>query len=301
MEFAGRDVISILDFTRRDLEHLFKVSDRMIPIAQGKRKSKLLEGKNLGVLFYEPSTRTRISFEAAMLRLGGGITGFADPLITRAAGGAHEAKEELDDMIRVIDAYVDVIVIRSLTEGSAKTAADYAKVPVINGGDGMTEHPTQAILDLYTILKEKGKIDGLKIAQIGNLAGARTAKSFALGASAFDVDLVFVTREEDSFSDDLIEKMERRLGRKPTVVHDADPVPYIADADIVRVNGGPYTLDMSMLRKLKKDVRILHPMPRGPEIAREVDTTPNAAYFREVFYGMVTRMALLSLILGRIR
>jgi aspartate carbamoyltransferase catalytic subunit len=299
--FAGKDVISILDFTRKDLEHLFRVSDRMLPIAQGKRKSRILERKNLGVLFYEPSTRTRISFEAAMLRLGGGVTGFANPEVTRAVGGAHETKEELDDMVRVIGRYVDVMVIRSLVEGSARTAAECADIPVINGGEGVTEHPTQAMLDLYTILKEKRKIDGLKIALIGNLTNSRTAKSFALGASNFDVNLVLVSPKEESFSDSLIRDIESRSGHKPEVVNDSDFPSFLSEADVIRVNNGPYTLDLTTLQKLRKDVTILHPMPRGSEIAREVDGTQNAAYFRQVFYGMVTRMALLSLILAKVK
>jgi aspartate carbamoyltransferase catalytic subunit len=301
MGFAGKDVISILDFTRRNFEHLFTVSDRMIEVAQGRRKSRILEGKNLGVLFYEPSTRTRISFEAAMLRLGGGVTGFANPEVTRAAGGAHETVEELDDMIRVIEKYVDVMVIRSLIEGSAATAAYLANIPVINGGDGVTEHPTQAMLDLYTILKEKHKIDGLKIAQIGNLGNSRTAKSFALGVSNFDVDLVLVSPKEESFSAGLFRNIESKLGRKIKVVNNSNPLPFISDADVIRVNNGPYTLNLTTVQKLKKDVTILHPMPRGPEITREVDGTPNAAYFRQAFYGMVTRMALLTLVLGKIK
>ncbi|HKM51228.1 MAG TPA: aspartate carbamoyltransferase [Candidatus Bathyarchaeia archaeon] len=301
LEFAGQDVISMLSFTRKDLEHLFTVSNRMIPIAQGKRKSRILEGKNLGVLFYEPSTRTRISFEAAMNYLGGGVTGFANQNVTRASGTGGEPKEELDDMIRVVEKYVNVIVIRSLTEGSAKTAADYAKIPVINGGDGVTEHPTQAMLDLFTIMKEKGKIDGLRIVQLGNIARARSAKSFALAASVFNIDLTLASPRESSFSDQLLEKIENRLGQKPQIVNDADPVPYMKDADVVRVNTGPYTVDLAMLKKLNPNVTILHPLPRGPEIAREVDETPNAAYFRQAFYGMVTRMALLALVLGRIK
>ena len=301
MGFAGSDVISILAFTRKDLEHLFKISNRMIPIAQGKRSSRILQGKTLAVLFYEPSTRTRISFEAAMVKLGGAVTGFANPNVTRASGTGGEAKEELDDMIRVVDQYVDVMVIRSLTEGSAEAAAKYARVPVINGGDGVTEHPTQAMLDLFTILKEKKKIDGLKIAQIGNLAQSRTAKSFALGASAFNVDLTLASPRESQFSDAIIDKIENRLGRKPKIVNDPDPVPYIKDADVLRVNGGTYTVDMAMLKKLNPNITILHPLPRGPEITREVDETANAAYFREVFYGLTTRMALLALILKRVK
>src|SRR2546427_12523485 len=143
----------MLDFTKEDLEKLFEVSNLMIPIAKGDAKSKSLEGKILGVLFYEPSTRTRISFESAMLRLGGTVTGFADPMVTRAAPREKGAREELDDMVRVMEKYVDIMVIRSLEEGSARLAANYAKIPVINGGDGERENPTQAKLDLFTKIK----------------------------------------------------------------------------------------------------------------------------------------------------
>jgi len=298
MGFRERDVVSILDFTREDLEHLFRVSEEMIPIAEGRVKSRILEGKNLGVLFYEPSTRTRLSFESAMLRLGGGVTGFADPRVTRASGIGKEPKEELDDMVRVVEKYVDVMVIRSLAEGSARTAADYAKIPVINGGDGVTEHPTQAMLDLFTILKEKGKIDGLKIVQMGNIRGSRTAKSFALALSNFDVDLVLLSPKKTSFSSQLVKTIEQKLGHKPRIVNGRDPIPHIKDADVLRVNSGPYVVNKVLLEKLKQDVTILHPMPRGREIARDVDRTPNAAYFRQTFFGLCTRMALLALILG---
>lgn len=295
--FKGKDVVSMLDFTRRDLEHLFETSEKMIPIAEGRRKSRILEGKNLGVLFYEPSTRTRISFEAAMLRLGGGVTGFANPMVTRAAGTGIEAKEQLDDMIRVVEKYVDVMVIRSLVDGTAKSAADYAKIPVINGGDGATEHPTQAMLDLFTILKEKKKIDGLKIVQMGRLVDSRSHKSFALGVSNFDVDLVLVSPEEGQLPNQLIERI-KKSGLKPEIVNEPDPLPYIRDADVIRVTFGPYVVNRDFLKSLKKDVTILHPLPRGPEVARDVDETPNACYFRQVFYGLCVRMALLSLILG---
>jgi aspartate carbamoyltransferase catalytic subunit len=301
LRFAGKNVISILDFSRKDLEHIFRVSDRMVPLAQGKRKSRILEGKNLGVLFYEPSTRTRISFEAAMLRLGGCVTGFSNPNVTRASGTGGEPKEELDDMIRVMDQYVDVMVIRSLIEGSARTAADYSKVPVINGGDGITEHPTQAMLDLFTILREKRRIDGLKIAQIGNIAKSRSAKSFLLGAAAFDIDLTLVSPKDSSLTNELVAKIQNRLGHELEISNDSDPLPHICDADVVRVNTGPYVLNREMLSKMKNDVTILHPLPRGAEVARDVDGTNNAAYFRQVFCGLATRMALLSLVLGKIK
>ncbi len=298
MGFEGRDVISILDFTRKDFEHLLEVSNEMIPVAERRTRLKILEGNVLGVLFYEPSTRTRISFESAMLRLGGAVTGFATPTVTRASGTGGEPKEELDDMIRVVERYVDVMVIRSLTDGSARTAANYAKVPVINGGDGVTEHPTQAMLDLFTILKEKGRIDGLKIVQMGNLAGSRSQKSFALGISNFDVDLVLIAPKRSSLSEELVKTIESKLGRRPNIVNERDPLRHICDADVIRVTTGPYCINKALLGKLNRDVTILHPMPRGPEVARDVDGSPNAAYFRQVFYGVCTRMALLSLILG---
>lgn len=299
--FLQKDVISILDFTRTDLEHLLQVSNEMIPIAEGKQTSKILEGKVLGVLFYEPSTRTRLSFESAMLRLGGGVTGFATPAVTRVSGSGNEPKEELDDTIRVIENYVDVMVIRSLTEGSAKMAANYARIPVINGGDGVTEHPTQAMLDLLTIQKEKGRIDGLKIVQIGNLAGSRSQKSFSLGVSNFKVDLVLASSRKQAYSKKLIDKIESKLGRPPTIVNQRDPLAQVRDADIIRVTTGPYLVNKALLKKLKPDATILHPLPRGPEVARDVDKSPNAAYFRQTFYGVCTRMGLLSLILGAIQ
>ena len=176
MEFKGRDIISIEDFTQQEINHILDVTKSMEPLAKG--GSDLLKGKILATLFFEPSTRTRLSFETAMLKLGGNYIGFAEPDLTSAQKG-----ENLADTVRTVENYADAIALRHSLEGSAKLAAEFSKVPIINAGTGAEEHPTQALIDLYTIRKEKGKIDGLKIALVGDLRYGRTVHSLAYGVS----------------------------------------------------------------------------------------------------------------------
>lgn len=282
------------------MEHVFDVADSLRPVAEGREISKALSGKILGNLFYESSTRTRLSFESAMLRLGGGCTGFADPASSRAVTKGFEQKELLDDMIRVVERYVDVIVIRTLQDGSAQISADYANIPVINAGDGKNEHPTQALLDLYTIRHERNHIDGLKIVQLGCLNVSRSHRSFAFAISKYDVDLVFLSPKKYAFGRDILSRVEKNLGHKPTIVTSSKALPTILDADVIRVTFGIQPITARTLQKTKSDLTVLHPLPRGPEIARDVDSSAKAAYFREVFNGLCTRMALLSLVLGSV-
>ncbi|MEM3608117.1 MAG: aspartate carbamoyltransferase, partial [Candidatus Bathyarchaeia archaeon] len=188
MGFKGRDIISINDLSRDELEHIFDVTDSMASIAE--RRPKLLEGRILANLFFEPSTRTRLSFESAMLRLGGGVLGFHE-----ARGTSVEKGENLADTIRVVENYADLIVIRHPLEGAARLAAEFAEIPVINAGSGPGEHPTQALLDLYTIRREAGGIDGLEIGLIGDLKYGRTAHSLAYALSRYDVKLHFISPE----------------------------------------------------------------------------------------------------------
>ena len=301
LNWINQDVISTINMEKNDMEQVFDVADTLRPVAEGREKSRALEGKILGNLFYESSTRTRLSFESAMLRLGGGCTGFADPASSRAVTKGFEQKELLDDMIRVVEKYVDIIVIRSLHDGSAELSANYASVPVINAGDGRNEHPTQALLDLYTIRHEKKNIDGLKIVQLGCLNVSRSQRSFAFAVSKYDVDLVFLSPKKYAFGRDVLNKIEKNLGHKPTVVTSSKALPTIADADVIRVTFGIQPINARTLQKAKNDLIVLHPLPRGPEVARDVDSTPHAVYFREVFNGLCTRMALLSLILGSVK
>ena len=188
MEFQGRDIISIEDFSRKEIDYILDKSESMEPLA--KTGSDMLKGKILATLFYEPSTRTRLSFEAAMLKLGGGNIGFADADFASVKKG-----ENLADTVRTVENYADVIALRHGLEGAAKLAAEFSKVPIINGGTGAEEHPTQALTDLYTIRKEKGKIDGLKVAILGDLRYGRTVHSLAYALAFYNIELFLVSPE----------------------------------------------------------------------------------------------------------
>lgn len=188
MEFEGRDIISIKDFSSEEINYIFKTAKNMEPVAA--KGSNMLRGKILATLFFEASTRTRLSFESAMHKLGGSAIGFAEAEIASVKKG-----ENLADTVRVVESYADVIALRHPLEGAARLAAEFSKVPIINGGSGAEEHPTQALLDLYTIKKEKGKIDGLKIALVGDLRYGRTVHSLAYALSLYDIELYLVSPE----------------------------------------------------------------------------------------------------------
>ncbi len=302
VEFKGRDIISIEDFSREEINHLLDVAKDMEPLAKG--GSDMLKGKILATLFFEPSTRTRLSFETAMLKLGGGYIGFAEPDITSARKG-----ENLADTIRTVENYADVIALRHNLEGSAKLAAEYAKVPIINAGTGAEEHPTQALIDLYTIRKEKGKIDGLKVALVGDLRYGRTVHSLAYALALYNVELFLVSPETLRMRKDVLETIQSKL----SVTENANLEEIIPKIDVLYVTRiqkerfpdaaeyakvkGAYRVDLETIKKAKKDLIILHPLPRVDEIAPEVDMTPQARYFQQVWNGIVVRMALLSLVL----
>ncbi|MCJ7561841.1 MAG: aspartate carbamoyltransferase, partial [Thermoplasmata archaeon] len=185
--FKGMDIVSIRDFSRDQIEHVLDVAEKMLPIAKGEEKSKLLDGKILGSLFYEPSTRTRLSFDAAMTRLGGSTLGFDEPKGSSVAKG-----ETLADTIRMVDAYCDVIVLRHPQEGAARMSAHFADKPILNAGDGAGQHPTQTMLDLFTIRKSKGKIDGNHVVIVGDLKFGRTVHSLSEALGMFGAELTFV-------------------------------------------------------------------------------------------------------------
>lgn len=304
LEFKGRDIISLRDFSRQEIDYILEMSRAMEPMARA--GSDLLRGKILATLFFEPSTRTRLSFESAMHRLGGSAIGFADAEITSVKKG-----ENLADTMRVVESYADVIVVRHPLEGAARLAAEFAGVPVINGGSGAEEHPTQALLDLYTIVKEKGEIDGLNVALVGDLRYGRTVHSLAYALSLYDVKLFFVSpdmlrmrREVLQVIKEEIEVIEKNNLEK--IIGDID-VLYMTRiqkerfpdaAEYAKVKGS-YRVDLQLLERVKKDMIVLHPLPRVDEIAPEVDSTSHARYFQQVWNGIVTRMALLALILGK--
>jgi aspartate carbamoyltransferase catalytic subunit len=278
----------------------------MEPLA--KKGSDMLKGKILANLFFEPSTRTRLSFEAAMLKLGGSTIGFGDAEITSVKKG-----ENLDDTIRTVENYADIIALRHPLEGAAKLAAEFAKIPVINAGSGAEEHPTQALLDLYTIQKEKKKIDGLKIAIIGDLRYGRTVHSLAYALSFFNIELTLISPESLRMRREVLRTIQNKIPVAETqnlerIIPQID-VLYVTriqkerfpdQAEYAKVKGA-YRIDLKTLSNAKKDLIILHPLPRLDEIAAEVDNTPQARYFQQVWNGIVVRMALLALVLGSVK
>jgi aspartate carbamoyltransferase catalytic subunit len=303
LEFKGRDIISIKDFSREEIDYILKIAEAMEPVA--KSSSDMLRGKTLATLFFEPSTRTRLSFEAAMHKLGGSTIGFAEPGTSSIKKG-----ENLADTVRVVQNYADVLVLRHPLEGAARLAAEFADVPVINAGSGAEEHPTQALLDLYTILKERGRIDGLNIALMGDLRYGRTVHSLAYALSLYDVRLHLVSPELLRMRREVLETVRGRIEVVETTgVEETLPevdVLYVTRiqkerfpdlAEYAKVRGS-YRIDLGVLKGAKEDLIILHPLPRVGEIADEVDATPHARYFQQVWNGIVVRMALLALILG---
>jgi aspartate carbamoyltransferase catalytic subunit len=306
LAFQGRDIISIEDFTREEVDYILNISKTMEPIA--KKTSDILKGKILATLFFEPSTRTRLSFEAAMHKLGGTTISVAEPESASIKKG-----ENLADTVRTVENYADVIAMRHPLDGAAKLAAEFSKVPIINGGSGSEEHPTQALLDLYTIRKEKGKISGLKIALVGDLRYGRTVHSLAYGLSLYDVELYLVSPETLRMRREVLYAIKNKIPvteglNLETVIPQVD-VLYVTrlqkerfpdQAEYAKVKG-VYHIDLDSLRNAKKDLIILHPLPRLDEIAPEVDSTPQARYFQQVWNGIVVRMALLGLVLGALK
>jgi len=306
LEFEGKDIISIKDFSREEINHILEIAKAMEPIAL--KGSEMLKGKILATLFFEPSTRTRLSFEAAMHKLGGSTIGFAEAEIASVKKG-----ENLADTVRVVENYADVIALRHPLEGAARLAAEFAKVPIINGGSGAEEHPTQALLDLYTIMKEKGRIDGLKIAFVGDLRYGRTVHSLAYALSLYDIELYLVSPESLKMRREVLETIKKRIPvaertSLERVVSQVD-VLYVTriqkerfpePAEYAKVKGS-YKIGLETLSKAKEDLIILHPLPRIDEITADVDNTPHARYFQQVWNGIVVRMALLALILGAIK
>jgi aspartate carbamoyltransferase catalytic subunit len=305
LDFKGRDIVSIQDFSREEINYILEKSQGMEPLAT--RGSDMLKGKILATLFFEPSTRTRLSFEAAMLKLGGSTIGFADAEIASVRKG-----ENLADTIRTVENYANVIALRHPLEGAAKLAAEFSKVPILNGGTGAEEHPTQALMDLYTIKKEKGKIDGLKIALLGDLRYGRTVHSLAYALSLYDIELYLISPESLRMRREVIRAVKDRI----SIFEDKSLEQIIPQIDVLYVTRiqkerfpdpaeyvkvkGIYRINLETLRNARKDLILLHPLPRLDEIAPEVDSKPQARYFQQVWNGIVVRMALLALVLGAI-
>ena len=304
--FRGRDVLSIRDLSRADIELVLRTARKMVPIAWGKRVSKALDGKILGTLFFEPSTRTRLSFESAMHRLGGRVLGFSS-----TEGTSIQKGETLADTIRMVESYCDAIVLRHPQEGAARLAAEFTERPVINAGDGAGQHPTQTLLDLYTIWDEKGGFEGENIALVGDLKYGRTVHSLTYALSDFGANLTFVSPPTLEMPREIVEHVKEK-GLPLKITHRLEDV--IRDADVLYVTriqkerfpdpqeyekvAGVYRIDAGLLQEAKRDLIIMHPLPRVTEIAPDVDRTKHALYFKQAGNGVPVRMALLQLILG---
>jgi len=306
MDFKGKDILTLEHYSREEFDFILDTAERFEEIAAGSTKSKILEGRILATLFYEPSTRTKNSHEAAMLRLGGGVIGFDDVASTSVAKG-----ESFEDTVKTFGLYSDVIVVRHPENGSAKRAAEVTDVPVINGGDGSNQHPTQGLLDLYTIRKEKGRIDGLKVALVGDVKHTRSFHSVIYALSRYDVKISFVAPSQLQLPKSIEKDLEARqvnyekVSQLTDVIVKSDVV-YISrlqeerfprKEDAVKFRGA-YTLDLGMLRDAKDDMIIMHHLPRLWEIPKEIDDLPHARYFQQEYNGLIVRCGLLSLVLG---
>jgi aspartate carbamoyltransferase catalytic subunit len=303
MEFAGRDIVSIKDFSREEIDYVLKMTDAVEPLA--KKSSHALDGKIMATLFFEPSTRTKLSFESAMYRYGGNCLGFAEPKSASVQKG-----ENLADTVRVVESYADVLVIRHPLEGAARLAAEFASVPVINAGTGAEEHPTQAMLDLYTIRRELGKVDGLNIALAGDLRYGRTVHSLAYALSLYDINLYLVSPTLLRMRKEVLEEVSGRIKvqefEELSKVLPRVDVLYMTRIQKERFGSledyekvrGSYRLIASDLSQAKPDMIVMHPLPRVDEIEYTVDNTRHSKYFRQVWYGLLVRMSLIGLVLG---
>ncbi len=308
MTLRGKDILDGAQFTREELERIMDVAAEFQARLQRTPSLDLLSGYVMATLFFEPSTRTRLSFETAMHRLGGSVVGFSSAESTSVAKG-----ETLVDTVRTVDQYADVIVIRHPQIGSAKVAADAAEHPVINGGDGAGQHPTQALLDLYTIRAERGQVDGLTIALCGDLKYGRTVHSGVWIYRHYDCRLILVSPEALRMPAEMVAAL-RAQGMQVEETTDLEAA--LADADVLYMTRiqkerfadpaeyerlkGSYILTREMIERVNPNVTVMHPLPRVDEIAPDVDPLPNAAYFRQARNGVYVRMALLALVLGRI-
>ena len=306
MDFYDKDLVSIRDLTKDQIEYILDLSKKMVPYARGEKVKRALDGKILGNLFFEPSTRTKLSFESAAYRLGCDVIDVSEMSMTSIAKG-----ETLADTIRMVDAHCDVIVLRHPFEGAARLAADVSENPVINAGDGAGSHPTQMLLDLFTMREAKDSLDGLNVTMVGDLKYGRTVHTLAQALTNFGVKLTLVAPESLQMPQDIVDRLKRNgcVPRKTSVLEDV-----IGDADVLYVTriqrerfpdpaeyqkvAGTYRIDNAMLRNAKDDMIVMHPLPRVNEIATEVDSTPHARYFQQAFNGVPVRMAILCAILG---
>ncbi|NQV12728.1 MAG: aspartate carbamoyltransferase [Parcubacteria group bacterium] len=303
--FRDRDVISVKDLTKADIQKILQVAQQL----KKKPRPELLKNKVMASLFFEPSTRTRLSFETAMERLGGRVVGFAEAGVSSSSKG-----ESLYDAMKIVGQYVDVIAMRHPVEGSARRAAESTDKPVLNGGDGANQHPTQTLLDLFSIYETQKKLNGLEVAMVGDLKYGRTVHSLASALTHFGARLHFVAPEmlqmpsyileelkakKIKYSlheeiDEVINKVDILYMTRIQKERFTDPLDYERAKDV-------YVLTKDHLAKVKKNLRVMHPLPRVNEIATEVDATPHAYYFEQAENGLYARQALLALVLGKIK
>ena len=305
--FYAQDVISVRQFNREHLAELFGVADEMRAIVKRVGSTDLLKGHVLACLFYEPSTRTSSSFIAAMSRLGGSVIPINEVRYSSVTKG-----ESLPDTIRTLEQYADVIVLRHPDVGASQVAAEYARKPIINAGDGVGEHPTQALLDLYTIRSELGTIDGLHVAMVGDLRYGRTVHSLARLLCLYDVQMTFVSPEILRMPLDVMNEVKAK-DRPVSETYDVHEV--ITDADVLYVTRVQrerfadqaqydavkdyYVITPELMEQAKEQMIVMHPLPRVSEISYAIDDDPRAAYFRQMENGMYIRMALLACVLGK--
>jgi aspartate carbamoyltransferase catalytic subunit len=314
--FAGRDILSLKDFERNEFFSVLDVAQKMEPIARSRKNVDMLKEKTLVTAFYQPSTRTRLAHEGAMHRLGGHVTGFSDAKNTRA-GDFYQ--ESIKDTVKMLEFYGDVIVMRHFQQGAPHEAAKWASIPIINGGDGWGEHPTQILTDLYTVWREKGRIDGLKWLAVGDMR-MRTMHSLAYALTQFDCPITFVSPPEMSLTEEFKKELKDYSLNYKVVDHVEMA---ISEADVILVEPvvqpdytksrdersgkdvgltpANYKITRELLeKKAKSDAILLHSLPRMDEIPTDVDITHWSRYWQEAFNGVVMRMALLALVLGAV-
>lgn len=298
-----KDIISIRDLRKKDIQEILKLAEKMEPIARSIDICHALDGKLLGNLFFEPSTRTKLSFEAAMQRLGGGVIGFADAGVSSTTKG-----ENFNDTVRIVAEYTDALVIRHNMEGTARFAADTVDVPVINAGDGAGQHPTQTLLDLYTMQRILGNINNLHVALIGDLKYGRTVHSLAYALAMFGVEMSFVSPSELRMPREVLHD----LSNSGITVIETENIHDVLDyADVLYVTRiqkerfpdpteyakikGAYLIDSKLLKE--SHAIVMHPLPRVGEISHDVDNTTYGKYFQQAFNGVPVRMAILKLLI----
>ena len=307
--FKGRDIIDINDFSKEDLLFILKTAKKFDPqfVKSDRTNYTIAQGKIAAVLFFEQSTRTEQSFRSSAQKIGMGIIGFNDPESTSIHKG-----ESFSDTIRIMDSYSDVLIIRHPEIGAAKKAADFATIPVINAGDGANQHPTQTMLDLYTIQKEAGKLDGISVALMGDLKYGRTVHALSLALSHFKVKQVFISHPSLKMPKEFLDVLDKReveyevLNKLPKDLK----VDFLYQTRVQKERfksledykkiKDEFILDSGFKKYLDQGVKLMHPLPRLNEMDASLDAHPNAIYFKQARNGLYVREALLGLVLGRI-